>query len=34
MSYAQIYKSWQADPEGFWMQAAQGIDWVTKPTRR
>ena len=33
MGYAQIYKGWQDDPEGFWLSAAGGIDWVTKPTR-
>ena len=33
MSYAQIYQGWKDDPEGFWMQAAQAIDWVKKPTR-
>ena len=31
--YADVYAGWKADPEGFWMQAAAGIDWVTPPTR-
>ncbi|OYZ99898.1 MAG: propionyl-CoA synthetase, partial [Rhodobacterales bacterium 17-64-5] len=33
MTYADVYRQWQQDPERFWMQAAEGIDWVTKPTR-
>ncbi len=33
MAYAEVYKSWQDDPEGFWMQAAEAIDWDQKPTR-
>ena len=33
MGYAQIYKSWADDPEGFWLTAANGIDWVKKPAK-
>ncbi|SMX23572.1 propionyl-CoA synthetase [Boseongicola aestuarii] len=33
MSYRDVYSSAQADPESFWMEAAQAIDWVTPPTR-
>jgi propionyl-CoA synthetase len=33
MSYAEVYQSWKTDPEGFWLNAAKGIDWVTPPTR-
>ena len=33
MSYADVYQSWKSDPEAFWMQAAEGIDWVEKPTK-
>jgi len=33
MEYQQVYSAWQADPEGFWMQAAEAIDWVEKPTK-
>ena len=33
MSYAEVYKSWTSDPEAFWMEAAEAIDWVDKPTR-
>ncbi|MBS1303352.1 propionyl-CoA synthetase [Loktanella sp. SALINAS62] len=32
MRYADIYKSWQDDPEGFWMEQAKAIDWVVPPT--
>ncbi|HSF65287.1 MAG TPA: propionyl-CoA synthetase [Paracoccaceae bacterium] len=33
MGYAETYAQWQADPEGFWLDAARSIDWVTPPTR-
>ncbi|MFV0490954.1 MAG: propionyl-CoA synthetase [Pseudorhodobacter sp.] len=33
MGYADIYAAWKADPEGFWLQAANEIDWDTPPTR-
>jgi propionyl-CoA synthetase len=33
MGYAQVYGQWQQDPEGFWLSAAGGIDWVKPPTR-
>ena len=33
MGYRDIYDSWKADPEAFWMQAAQAIDWDSPPTR-
>ena len=33
MLYRDIYEGWQADPEGFWLRAAQAIDWVVPPTR-
>jgi propionyl-CoA synthetase len=33
MTYAQTYANWQSDPETFWMKAAQGIDWVTPPSK-
>ena len=32
MGYRETYKSWQDDPEGFWMQAAEAIDWIEKPS--
>ena len=33
MAYQDIYQGWQSDPEGFWMQAAEAIDWVQKPSK-
>jgi len=33
MRYRDVYAGWKADPEGFWMQAAQAIDWVRPPLR-
>ncbi|MGV6849612.1 MAG: propionyl-CoA synthetase [Marinibacterium sp.] len=33
MQYRDVYDSWKSDPEGFWMQAAEAIDWIQKPTR-
>ena len=32
-SYAQVYADWQRDPEAFWMQLAEDIDWIKKPSR-
>ena len=33
MTYAQVYNSWKQDPEGFWMKAAEAIDWDRKPSK-
>ncbi|MFH5775926.1 propionyl-CoA synthetase [Paracoccus sp. NGMCC 1.201697] len=33
MSYRDVYSAWQADPEHFWMQAAEAIDWTRKPSK-
>ncbi|MFA5538912.1 MAG: propionyl-CoA synthetase [Gemmobacter sp.] len=33
MGYRELYADWKADPEGFWMQAAEAIDWVRPPSR-
>ncbi|MFT7596461.1 MAG: propionyl-CoA synthetase [Paracoccaceae bacterium] len=33
MAYKDVYESWKNDPEGFWMEAAQAIDWVKAPTK-
>ena len=33
MAYKDVYDGWKADPEAFWMQAAEAIDWVKAPTR-
>lgn len=32
ITYAATYAGWAADPEAFWMQAAQSIDWFSPPT--
>ncbi|MBV1706161.1 MAG: propionyl-CoA synthetase [Hyphomicrobiales bacterium] len=29
--YHEVYAGWKNDPEGFWRQAAEGIDWVKPP---
>ena len=33
MGYREIYDAAKADPEAFWLKAAEGIDWVEKPKR-
>jgi propionyl-CoA synthetase len=33
MAYKDVYESWKQDPEGFWMQAAEAIDWDKKPSK-
>ncbi len=33
MAYKDIYDSWKADPEAFWMQASEAIDWTRKPSK-
>ena len=33
MAYRDIHARSLADPDGFWMEAAQAIDWVTPPTK-
>ena len=33
MGFGDIRARWEADPEGFWMDAAEAIDWDRKPTR-
>ncbi len=33
MGYKEVYQAWKADPEGFWMKAAEAIDWTRRPTR-
>ena len=32
-TYPQVYAAWQRDPEAFWLEAAQAIDWSTPPTK-
>jgi propionyl-CoA synthetase len=29
--YDETYRRWRQDPQGFWGQAAQAIDWIAKP---
>jgi propionyl-CoA synthetase len=29
--YPAVYARWQRDPEGFWREAAEAIDWYEKP---
>ena len=33
MGYRDVYNAWKADPEAFWMEAAEAIDWDQKPTK-
>jgi len=33
MAYRDIYQAAQSDPEGFWLGAAQAIDWDSPPTQ-
>lgn len=33
MAYKDIYAAWQADPESFWMDAADEISWTQKPSK-
>jgi propionyl-CoA synthetase len=33
MGYKDVYAAWQADPEGFWMDAAKAIDWDRMPSK-
>ena len=33
MGYRDVYAGWKADPEGFWMGAAEGFDWFKAPSR-
>ncbi len=32
MGYAETYRGWKEDPEGFWLEAARAIDWIEPPT--
>ncbi|MFK7940946.1 MAG: propionyl-CoA synthetase [Roseovarius sp.] len=33
MGYKEVYASWRQDPESFWMQAADAIDWDQRPSK-
>ena len=30
--YSAVYTRWMNDPEGFWAEAAEGIDWIKAPS--
>jgi len=32
-TYREVFDAWKADPEGFWMEAAKAVDWVTPPSQ-
>jgi propionyl-CoA synthetase len=32
-TYADVYNAWQDDPEGFWLKAAEEIDWIKAPSK-
>ncbi|MDU9004469.1 propionyl-CoA synthetase [Sedimentitalea todarodis] len=32
-SYKDVYAEWERDPEAFWMNAANDVDWFTRPTK-
>ena len=31
--YHSVYERWKRDPEGFWGEAAQAIDWYEQPKK-
>ncbi|AHD09963.1 propionate-CoA ligase PrpE [Phaeobacter gallaeciensis] len=33
MSYSEVYEGWKANPEQFWMEAAEAISWDRAPTK-
>ncbi|CAM3642494.1 propionate-CoA ligase PrpE [Phaeobacter inhibens] len=33
MSYSEVYEGWKANPEQFWMEAAEAISWDSAPTK-
>ncbi len=33
MTYRETYDAWKADPEAFWMEAAEAIEWDQKPSK-
>ena len=33
MTYREVYAAWKADPEAFWMEASQAIDWTRAPSK-
>ena len=33
MSYKEVYKAWNDDPESFWLDMCEGIEWSKKPSK-
>ena len=33
MGYRETYDRWKDDPEAYWMEQAEAIDWDKKPER-
>ncbi len=33
MGYTAVYEAWKADPEAWWLEQAQAIDWIKPPTK-
>ncbi|KAA9008320.1 propionate-CoA ligase PrpE [Histidinibacterium aquaticum] len=33
MGYSDVYAAWQADPERFWLEQAEAIDWDEAPSK-
>ena len=33
MAYRDIYEGWRSDPDGFWMKAAEAVDWIQAPSK-
>ena len=33
MAYADLHRASLTDPNAFWMEQAQAIDWVTPPSK-
>jgi propionyl-CoA synthetase len=31
--YRDVYAAWRADPQGFWAEAAEAVDWIRPPRR-
>jgi propionyl-CoA synthetase len=33
VSFKDVYEGWKSNPEGFWMKAAESIDWIKPPSK-
>jgi propionyl-CoA synthetase len=31
--YHEVYTRWQRDPQAFWGEAAEDVDWIERPKR-